>query len=67
MLVQAVRAGVFTTATTGLAVSGHHLASGHSVPWRAVLLAAMLLFGLALCTVRWLRSLRTVLLATGTT
>ena len=61
----AVRAGVFAGIGTVLAVTGHHLVSGHPVPWRAVLLAGALLFVLALPLVRSARSLPTALLATG--
>ncbi|MEV6781976.1 DUF1775 domain-containing protein [Streptomyces sp. NPDC051098] len=61
----AVRAGVFAGIGTALAVTGHHLVSGHPVPWRAVLLAGGLLFVLALPLVRSARSLPTALLATA--
>jgi hypothetical protein len=61
----AVRAGVFTAAGTGLAVTGHHLVSGHPVPWRAALLAAVLLFAVALPAVRSERSLPAVISATA--
>lgn len=63
--VTAARAGVFTAASTGLAVTGHHLASGHPVPWRAVLLAAGVLFALVVPVARSLRSLPGVVAATG--
>ncbi|MGX6745754.1 hypothetical protein [Streptomyces peucetius] len=65
VLACAVRAAVFTAAGTGLAVTGHHLASGHPVPWRAALLAAVLLFAPALPAVRSERSLPAVIAATA--
>ncbi len=61
----AVRAAVFTAVGTGLAVTGHHLVSGHSVPWRAVLLAATLLYLLTVPAARRVRSLPVVVAATG--
>ncbi|MFI9582611.1 hypothetical protein ACIHCQ_12345 [Streptomyces sp. NPDC052236] len=65
VLVCAVRAGVFTAVGTGLAVTGHHLVSGHPVPWRAALLAGVLLFALAVPAVRSERSLPAVIAATA--
>lgn len=64
VLASAVRAGVFATVGTGLAVTGHHLASGQPVPWRAGLLVGGLLFVLALPLVRSARSLPMAFLAT---
>ncbi|MFE1961118.1 hypothetical protein [Streptomyces sp. NPDC059479] len=46
------RAAVFTVTGVVLAVTGHHVVSGHPVPWRAVPLAAVALFALALGGVR---------------
>jgi hypothetical protein len=63
--VAAVRTVVFSALGTGLALTGHHLVSGHPVPWRAVLLAAGLLFGLTLPAARRVRSLPVVANATG--
>ncbi|MEV6425951.1 hypothetical protein [Streptomyces sp. NPDC051662] len=63
--VAAVRAGVFALVSTGLAVTGHHLASGHPVPWRSVPVALCLLFLLTMPAVRRPRSLPAVVSATG--
>ncbi|MFE2496699.1 hypothetical protein [Streptomyces scopuliridis] len=52
-------------ASTGLAVTGHHLASGHPVPWRSVPVALCLLFLLSLPATRRPRSLPAVISATG--
>ncbi|MEV6394517.1 hypothetical protein AB0M39_06980 [Streptomyces sp. NPDC051907] len=60
----AVRAGLFSAVGTGLAVTGHHLASGHTVPWRAGVLGGLALFLVALPLVRTARSLPVVMLAT---
>ncbi len=43
-----VRAGLFSGVSTGLAVTGHHLASGHTASWTAGLLGGALLFLAAL-------------------
>ncbi|SEC01351.1 hypothetical protein SAMN05428939_1330 [Streptomyces sp. TLI_105] len=39
-----VRAGLFSGVSTGLAVTGHHLASGHAASWTAGLPGGVLLF-----------------------
>ncbi len=65
VLVSAVRAGVFTALGMGLAVTGHHVVSGHPVRWGAALLAGVLLFVLALPIVRSERSLPAVVSATA--
>ncbi|MEU9069888.1 MULTISPECIES: hypothetical protein [Streptomyces] len=51
--------------STGLAVTGHHLASGHTASWAAGLSAGALLFLAALLLVRRARSLPVVTTATG--
>ncbi|MFE7778370.1 DUF1775 domain-containing protein [Streptomyces sp. NPDC057445] len=61
----AVRAGVFGATGAVLAVSGHRLASGHPVSWRAAALAGLVLFVLALPFVRSPRSLPEVVSATA--
>ncbi|WP_351230970.1 hypothetical protein [Streptomyces sp. NPDC002133] len=63
--VAAVRAATFGATSTGLAVTGHHLASGHPASWRAALFAGLLLFLLVLPAVRSLRSLTAVTAATA--
>ncbi|MFD5778796.1 hypothetical protein [Streptomyces sp. NPDC126933] len=63
--VAAARAGVFAVASTGLAVTGHHLSSGHPVPWRSVWAALGLLFLLTVPATRGPRSLPVVVSATG--
>lgn len=62
--VAAARAAVFTLASTGLAVTGHHLASGQPSPWRNAGVALGLLF-LTTLPLSWrLRSLPTVVAVT---
>ncbi|WP_141698405.1 hypothetical protein [Streptomyces lushanensis] len=71
-----VRAAVFTVTGVVLAVTGHHVVSGHPVPWRAVPPAAAALFALTLPAVRtspsrppsrsWPLPLPSVIAATGT-
>lgn len=39
-----IRAGMFSLVGIGLAITGHHLASGHPVSWPAAALGAALLF-----------------------
>ncbi|MFF0474940.1 DUF1775 domain-containing protein [Streptomyces sp. NPDC004284] len=60
----ALRAALFSGVSTVLAVTGHHVASGHPVPWRMSATAGVLLFVLALPLVRGPRSLPTVVLVT---
>ncbi|MFE2937611.1 hypothetical protein ACFXKG_00820 [Streptomyces sp. NPDC059255] len=59
-----VRAGVFTVAGTGLAVVGHHVASGEPLSWGGLLGAAVAVFALALPWAGLRRSLPGVLAAT---
>ncbi|MEV7869049.1 hypothetical protein AB0P17_23830 [Streptomyces sp. NPDC088124] len=59
-----VRAGVFTVAGTGLAVVGHHVASGEPLSWGGLLGAALAVFALALPWAGLRRSLPGVLAAT---
>ncbi|MFE4490955.1 hypothetical protein ACFRKD_00680 [Streptomyces niveus] len=61
----AVRALVFAVTSTGLAVTGHHLASGGEVSWPGVWTACALLFLLASPFARRPRSLCAVVSATG--
>lgn len=63
--VAAVRALVFAVTSTGLALCAHHLASGQAVPGQSVLLAAGMLFLLALPLARRGGALPAVLAATG--
>ncbi|MFE4057847.1 hypothetical protein ACFXP3_16395 [Streptomyces sp. NPDC059096] len=63
----AARAGVFSVVTTGLALTGHHLASGHPVPWPGAGVALAVLLVLAVPAARrpGPRPLPTVIVATG--
>lgn len=63
--VAAARAAVFAMTSTGLAVTGHHLASGHPVPWRSTGGVLGLLFLLTVPATRRPRSLPAVMSATG--
>ncbi|MEV4969581.1 hypothetical protein [Streptomyces scopuliridis] len=63
--VAAARAAVFATTSTALAVTGHHMASGHSAPWPSVWAALGVLFVLTVPAVRGPRSLPAVMAATG--
>ncbi|MFJ2439629.1 hypothetical protein ACIOWG_04025 [Streptomyces sp. NPDC087658] len=61
----AARAGVFSVVSTGLGLTGHHLASGHPVPWPGTGIALVLLFLLAVPVARGPSSLPTAMVATG--
>ncbi|MGB8943234.1 MAG: hypothetical protein WCD21_23810 [Streptomyces sp.] len=65
VLVAVARAGIFTGTSVGLAVTAHHLASGAPVPWRAVFLAAVLLFAVVLPCARAPRLPAVIIAATG--
>ncbi|WP_405861324.1 hypothetical protein OG361_38865 [Streptomyces sp. NBC_00090] len=59
-----IRAGLFSLVGTGLAITGHHLVSGHPVSWQAAVLGAALLFVLAVPFARTPRSLTVVVVGT---
>ncbi|MEW1722945.1 hypothetical protein [Streptomyces sp. NPDC093109] len=61
----AARAGVFSVVSTGLALTGHHVASGHPVPWPNAGTALVLLFLLTIPAARGPRSVPTLMAATG--